>query len=75
MRSVPSASGMLVVVAAMIAPVSVKTCSFRHSAERRTAVSANDGSAHVFAHIRQPAMVWSRAYCAAAGDSMVDGWS
>ena len=71
----PSASGMLVVVAAMMAPVSSKTCSFRHSADRSTAASANEGSAHVFAHIRQPAIVWSSAYCAAAGDSMAEGWS
>ena len=39
---VPIASGMLVVAAAMIAPVSWYACSLRHSAERSTCAGAND---------------------------------
>ncbi len=54
------ASGMLVVAAAMIAPLSSLTCSFRHKAERSTAAGANVGSAQVFAQTRQPATVLSR---------------
>ena len=45
---------MLVVAAAMMAPVSSKAWSFRHKAERKTARSAKDGSAQVLAQARHP---------------------
>src|SRR3990172_65094 len=57
---------MLVVAAAMIAPVSSKACSLRQSAERKTSRSAKDGSAQVLAQARHPATVWSRT-CRTAG--------
>ena len=69
----PTASGMLVVAAAMMAPVSVYACSFRQSADRRTGRLANVGSAHDFAHARHPAIVRSRTRCADSTESVSDG--
>src|SRR5688572_19084718 len=53
---------MLVVAAAMMAPVSWYAWSLRQSAERSTADEAKVGSAHVFAQARQPAIVHSRSW-------------
>src|SRR5215203_1650932 len=64
---------MLVVAAAMIAPVSVKACSLRHSADRSTDSAANDGSAVVFAHVRQPRIVSSSAFSASGAEQMSGG--
>ena len=63
---------MLVVAAAMIAPVSVKACSLRQSADRSTDSGANDGSAVVLAQVRQPRMVCSSAV-SASGAEPIDG--
>jgi hypothetical protein len=64
---------MLVVAEAIIAPVSVNACSLRQSADRRTCVSANEGSAQVFTHARHPAIVISSDRCTEATESIVGG--
>src|SRR5688572_21805766 len=63
---------MLVVVAAMIAPVSLNACSFRHSADRNTDSGANDGSAVVLAQMRQLRMVCS-SDVSASGAELISG--
>src|SRR5215212_10078807 len=64
---------MLVVAAAMIAPVSLNACNFRHNAERNTDSAANDGRWVVLAQVRQPRIVCSRALSASDADAMSEG--
>jgi hypothetical protein len=68
-RTESSDSEILEVAAAMIAPVSVKMWSFKHSADRSRASGANVGKPVVLAHWRQPAMVSSSDRSTAALES------